>query len=177
MSVTINGTTGVSLVQNGVLTDANMPSGSVIQVVSYEWAGTGSYNTNNATVATGLTASITPTSAANKIIVFGRIASAGSNAYEGGGFTLYRNSTSLNTATGGGTFNISLPAISPYSLGLTYDMLVVPFSFVDTPASTSSTTYTIYAFGVTGAYNVLINMGRNGSGHATSQITLMEVVA
>jgi len=31
MAVTIDGTTGVSLVQDGVITDANLPAGSVIQ--------------------------------------------------------------------------------------------------------------------------------------------------
>ena len=76
MSLELNGTTGVSLVQDGVLTDANMPAGSVLQMVNFQ---TGTYASGTTTVPIDntimqntegneyMSLAITPTSATSKL--------------------------------------------------------------------------------------------------------------
>lgn len=78
MALTLDGTTGVSNIQDGVITSADfaatgaLPTGSVLQVVR----GTYSVSTAISTDAyadTGLTATITPKSASSRILALGNI--------------------------------------------------------------------------------------------------------
>jgi hypothetical protein len=71
MALELNGTTGVSLVQNGVLTDANLPAGSVLQMVATDLATTTISDSNTGTGATvwGST-TITPLASGNYILAF-----------------------------------------------------------------------------------------------------------
>jgi hypothetical protein len=152
-----------------------LPSGTVKQVVTYEYTAVANMYTNNASVASGLAASITPSSSSSRIVVLGRISASGTQGFVGAGFVLYRNSTPLNNATGGSTLNASMSAWNPKNLGNAYDMVSIPISYVDSPSTTSSTTYTIYGIGCPGANNLLMNQGENGAVRATSQIILMEI--
>jgi hypothetical protein len=69
MPLQLNGTTGVSLVQNGVITDANLPAGSVLQMVEGTMAAdTGLTSTSSTFIDVGLSASITPAASGNKIV-------------------------------------------------------------------------------------------------------------
>jgi hypothetical protein len=81
MALELNGTTGVSLVQDGVIATADLadgavtaakigslPAGSVLQVVEGSTTTVASYG-NTTYVTTNLSASITPTSASSKILV------------------------------------------------------------------------------------------------------------
>ena len=65
MAVTIDGTTGVSAVQAGAVTTSDLPAGTVLQVVNATYA-TQVTIASTSFSATGLTASITPTSATSK---------------------------------------------------------------------------------------------------------------
>lgn len=157
MSVTINGTTGVSLVQNGVLTDANMPAGSVIQVVQGN-ATTESSFTSTSFISTTTTASITPSSATSKILVIAYISiQAGSSGIVS--HTIFRNSTDLGN--GGSGFGRWFVAGSDVSVCMAY---------LDSPATTSSTTYDIRVktSAATAYYNV---------NNSKSSIILMEIAA
>lgn len=163
---------------------STMPAGTVLQVVSYEWTGVGSYNTNNTNVATSIAATITPSTTSSRVMILGRIAAQGNAGFQGGGFTIYRNSTNLNNATGGSASNGSQmmqfwsPSFGQAPVGNAqniYDMQQVPMAYVDSPATTSATTYTVYATGVPGANNVLINQANASNNRATSQIILMEI--
>ena len=163
---------------------STMPAGTVLQVVSYEWTGVGSYNTNNTNVATSLAATITPSTTSSRVMILGRIAAQGNSGYQGGGFTIYRNSTNLNNATGGSMSNGSQmmqfwnPSYAQAPIGNAqniYDMQQIPMAYVDSPATTSATTYTVYATGVPGANNVLVNQANASNNRATSQIILMEI--
>jgi hypothetical protein len=140
MAVTIDGTTGVSLVQDGVITDANLPAGSVLQVVSAT-DSTEVSTTSTSYQTTSVSASITPTSTSSTILVLCTVcaenAGSGSNA-DFLGFALYRDSTQVfqlnedarldtrHSGTGGPTINNAYPLI-----------------FEDSPASTSAISYNI----------------------------------
>ena len=115
----------------GTLPDANAPSGSVLQVVQ------GTYTTQQSTtstsyVASSITASITPSSSSNKVLVevsLNGVASGGATYY-----TIYRDSTNLGSGTN------SCLAITTYVASDNS----ISMRFLDSPATTSSTTYTVY---------------------------------
>jgi len=141
------------------ITTGSMPVGSVIQVVSYT-NSTGFSTTSGADTDTGLTLSITPTSSTSKILV---IITAYVRATVGGGncyiySKLKRNSTALTDGYAAmGNFNST-------------DIRGVDaINYLDSPATTSSTTYK-YTLNSQFASTVYMN-----SSTTPSTITLMEI--
>ena len=161
MALELNGTTGVSLVQDGVITDANLPAGSVLQVVNATTT-TQVTTTSTSHVSTGFSVSITPTSASSKILIIGtatlRLPSGGNNYQH----TIFRGVTNLAPNSDRG-FIQARDAGGSLSDG-TYTAM-----YLDSPSTTSSTTYTWYhrsEGGVTATFVV------DGS---YAQLTLMEI--
>lgn len=143
---------------SGAITAAAMPAGSVLQVV--QGTSTASFSTSSTSyVTTGVSASITPSSSSNKILVF--VNGGGLDTWQSSDNTvyaaLYRGASSLGFTD---VFGYSSRTIAPLS-----------FSYLDSPATTSSTTYTIYLKSG-GAYTVYMN-----SRNETVSITLMEIAA
>ena len=133
MAISTIDATGLS--QSQIVSAINMPTGTVIQVVQ----GTTSSpigSTTAVNVATNLTASITPQFSTSRILVSGMIWVSASLSTTQPVITLYRNGSSA-TSTGYGFGNI-------YSTAGGYSEAVIPFSYLDSPASTSSLTYTLY---------------------------------
>ena len=156
MAVVIDGTTGVSAVQAGAVTTSDLPAGSVLQVVSV--TTTLSFSSTSGTFASiGLAASITPTSATSKILVLASYTTDSQVSNLLFASALYRNASAVLT------FN------TQYSASGGYLATTPSINFLDSPATTSSTTYTVY--------------GRIGAGAGTiscvqpSTITLMEMAA
>jgi len=119
----------------GTIAAARLPAGSVLQVVAATFS-TSTSTTSTSFVATGLTASITPTSATSKIF----IATDGAADTNGNGeqvtFTIFRNSTNIAPAGVSGMTNIF--ATSSRVIGS------VSMVFLDSPSTTSATTYAAY---------------------------------
>ena len=152
--------------------------GHVIQVVSgtLTSAATG---TGTSIVDTGLTATITPTSTSSKIYVNGYI-TLGTQSF----FVycwLVRGSTQIFKADAAGSRPRTTFAAPPYAGGNEiYAVEAMPFQYLDSPSTTSATTYKIqirqYS---TGAWYV--NRSHNDRDNAdyeprgTSVITLMEI--
>ena len=147
----------------GTIAAAALPAGSVLQVVS------ASYNTANSTssasyVTTNLTASITPRSASNKILVIATLPTAlGSSTYQITA-TIYRGAT--NIALSGGSPNGFGASYSPSAGTLHANLSML---FLDSPATTSSTTYTIYYASTNGGSVTTFQNNETGT------ITLMEI--
>ena len=141
-------------------------TGSVLQVVQ------GSYNpvvsTSSASyVTTNLTVSITPSSASNKILVLvSAVASiSGSQGINSSGlFTIYRNSTQVSG-------DETLRSYNYGASGGVYMNIPIFLSYLDSPATTSSTAYTLY-MKTSASTATYIN---NDAG--TSYITVMEIAA
>jgi hypothetical protein len=116
----------------------------------------------------GLSVTITPTSATSKIFIvssFGTIASSGSSSlYFTGYVQLLRASTSLQNAFVGGYYpsggGVNTAAYTPYSI-----------QYVDSPATTSATTYKMQINNVVGA----ATFGANPGGQSV-QISAMEIL-
>ena len=152
MALILSGDTGVPA--------SGMPTGSVIQTVTGTSSTTPS-TTGGTYVASGITASITPQFSNSKILVV----SSWWQSVSGNGVTiactLYRNSTDLGNPSFGFTAQYM-----PSTSGETTASL----NYLDSPATTSATTYTIYFKRIDNAGTVYC-----GSTGRTSTITLLEI--
>jgi len=170
MTVTIDGTTGVSLVQDGVITDANLPAGSVLQVVQGS-TSTSSSNTTASFADTGLSASITPSSTSSKILIIvdqHAIMERRGDQNIGMGYRILRDST----VVAGGETNSELyfsDANGNTNLDIYQRQNRV---YLDSPSTTSAITYKTQ-----GRPDQTANGGKAGFniGGITSYITLMEI--
>jgi hypothetical protein len=136
----------------------------VLQVVQGTYTGQVS-TTSTSFVTTNLTASITPSSSSNKILVTvsaGDCYSTTTNKVMR--TTIYRNSTNLATAGTTPCFGNGYSSAG----GVT---TVHSYSYLDSPATTSSTAYTVYMCAETSGG---ANFNQNGT---TSYIQLMEISA
>jgi hypothetical protein len=136
-----------------------------IQIVQGSTTSSVSVTTNTLT-SSGLTATITPSNTANKILVtatFGCYCQTSAQMW----FTIYRNSTNL--ATGASGFGW----IYAGSTGMGSAQSVV---YLDSPSTTSATTYTIYIANsniATGIFNNPTGIGSPNTQQAL--ITLQEI--
>ena len=144
-----------------VIPKAALPAGSVLQVVNATFAT--QISTSSATYSdTGLTASITPTSATSKIMCFVNMVGTGKDSGNGWvSFRLLRDATSI--------------IIFEYQAGYTASSAAngsgaCSTCFLDSPATTSATTYKVQYSNPPGAGNAYAQLG-----NSTSTITLMEI--
>jgi hypothetical protein len=163
----VAGTTVLTLptTSGTVLTDTSPKAGNVIQVVNASY-GTIT-NTSSATyVTSGLTASITPTSSSNKILILVSFPCTTNDTARQLTYTLYKNNTTNLAPNNGGQLGY----------GQLYNNVgnlqgVGSLNVLDSPATTSSTTYTVY-FASTNSG--IVTMFHNS---LTGTITLMEIAA
>ena len=174
----VAGTTVLDLpaVSGTILTTTSPKAGNVIQVVSV--ATTSVASTQGETyVDSGLSATITPTSATSKILVLVTqsvyVYRTGSNNQARAGVRLMRNSTAILTPSTDGTGPIS-PYLEVGNSNGIYFNYMYPITYLDSPATTSATTYKTQGRIVTATNNNTI-VFQDSSGAST--ITLMEIAA
>jgi hypothetical protein len=171
MSTIINGTSSAitfpdSSVQNtsaivsGYVPYANLPAGSVLQVVSANYS-TAVTTTSTTPVTTNLAISITPKFATSKIFATVNLGGTGVAGNSVGIFYIYRNASAISTFHDNFYHNTTMEFFAPVSM-----------SVLDSPATTSSTTYTVYFASGSGTQ---VNM--NANSRSNSIITLMEIAA
>ena len=159
---------------SGVLTNCTgvvsgaLPAGSVLQVVNGTYA-TQTTSSTNVYITTGLTASITPRSTSSKILVFANIVGIfKSNSFTttGIGLRLYRGASSIIGFEDIAGYTGTTLSNSPGSCSTTY---------LDSPATISATTYTVYFASTLNTSNVTVQNFLNAQANSTSTITLMEI--
>jgi hypothetical protein len=170
-----NATFAGTLTATGKLVASSMPTGSVLQVVST--IKTNTFTTSSASLVdvTGLSVSITPTSASSKILVLVNVRGTSSNgtAHAGdAGIVLVRNSTNIAVSTGGSFYNW-MGQLSGRNIGSTAVQASASVAFLDSPATTSSITYKIQ--GLTAGGTLFINRDEDGGNGSVSTITVMEI--
>ena len=177
MALELHGTTGVDLIQDGTVVTADLASGAItssvlptgtpLQVVSVHKSDTFSYYGTTFLDVTGLSLSITPSSTSSKILVTGQILLGSST-----GFTyirLVRDSTAINIGDAASN-RPRITAQFPYdSAEGQYGVVGTPIMYLDSPSTTSATTYTLEFLKYDGD-----TFYGFGSAKGTS-ITLMEV--
>lgn len=182
LGVPSDSTVSTAKIVDGAVTSAKLASGTggkVLQVV--QTVKTDTFSTSSATFTdvTGLSVSITPSSASNKILVLGSV--TGSVTSSGSGHLRYvRGSTAIGIGDAsssrsqdsvGGIDNGESPADSALSSS---------FVFLDSPATTSSTTYKAQIHQGDGGGTIFINRSTNdgndnNNGRYASTITVMEI--
>ena len=149
--------------------------GKVLQVVST--VKTDTFSTASATMVevTGLSASITPSSTSNKILVLADVAFGSSNL---GFYQLRRGGSEIAPAITASGYESSW-GFYPGSDSIELQ----PIIYLDSPSSVSSLTYSIYCRARSTSFVTCVNKsgndasGQNYSLRGASYITLMEIVA
>lgn len=167
----------------GKLLTANMPSGTVLQVASTVKADTFTTTSATFTDVTGLSVAITPTSTASKILVAvstNAVVVSGTSAAFGALLNVLRGSTNLINPTSPGSRQRAISKTNNQGLNSAgYYSTPVNFTFLDSPATTASTTYKVQAAS-TGATTLYLNRLSSDDDNANgvrfvSTITVMEI--
>jgi hypothetical protein len=166
-----------STILNKVNTN-QLPAGAVLQVVSTTKTDTFTTTSSSFTALTGLTASITPGSSSNKILVFIQLSYSLPNGEGFGHFKLSGGNT--GTYIGDTASNRVRAVFGGNVFSNTHNALVSgSLQFLDSPATTASTTY---GLDVRQATDGEVNINKSAFdadsvAHArgASTITLMEV--
>ena len=160
------------------LNDSFAAVAKILQVVST--VKTDTFNTTSATFVdvTGLSVAITPSSATNKVLIIAQIANA---IQAGSGFFKLSGG---NTATyiGDAASSRVQSVYGGYGDALADYLGSFSIVFLDSPATTSATTYKIQAQAATTGANVYVNRstgdGNTGNyARGASSITVLEVAA
>lgn len=168
MPIAINGSGSIT----GVTDFDNSSVGRILQVVST--TKTDSFDTSSTSFVdvTGLSVSITPASTDNKILVLVHMMVGANWWSEIPGINLVRDSTNICQSTGGSTYNATAIPVNYADGAPNSSDMINPQSivFLDSPATTSSTTYKIQV------EQMAVNRKKSGaSTGGTSTITVMEV--
>jgi len=151
MPLILSGDTGVPA--------SGMPTGSVIQTVQTTTA-TQTQSTNSTFIDTALTASITPQFSTSKILIIAYLGQCGKTANDTQlNLRIQRSSTTVFSAA---ALNQNAAALLTSNITLTY---------LDSPATTSSTTYMVQMANRDNSGTVTFN------NNSTATITLMEIKA
>jgi len=166
-TLTLPDEAGTIITTAGVPASA-MPAGSVLQVVQSVWT-TRVSTTSTSFVTTGHTASITPSSSSNKILI----------SLSGGGW--YNNNVvnkNLHTTIYRDAINLEPTAGAGFEVNYCNAYFAMPHSIVylDSPSTTSATTYTIYFKAESGGTSVYTQFANTTPGIPVT-LTLMEIAA
>jgi hypothetical protein len=154
-------------------------TGSILQVVSATKTDTFSTTSTSPVDVTGLSLSITPSSTSSKIFITGSVCwGEDSSVPYLVGFLLVRNSTSICIADAAGSR--SRWTFGGQGVYSTDNTVFAPLNFLDSPATTSATTYKVQVQAES-PRTVWINRGGESDGDTavtgrfTSTITVMEI--
>lgn len=170
---------------NSIVPVGGLPSGAnggIIQVVSTQKSDVFTWSSNGDVAITGMSVAITPSSNSNKVLITVQIGASGmyNDAFPMF-FQLYKGGSAISGAKGSGSAGASDPVkCASYSKNYAYYTgTSTSFSFIDSPATTSATTYALYAqrhtSGGTGYFNATGRQINERYAEAISTITAMEV--
>ena len=199
MSVTLNASTASGLIatsdtsgqielQSNGVTKATISSsgfsypGGVLQVVSTTKTDTFTTSSTSDVAITGLSATITPTSATSKILILVNIGVSGTTGADYGiFFSLYKSASVITGAVGTAAGSRKVCSFASRNSNDTrYQSSSITYQ--DSPASTSSLTYACYMSMEAGGSTACINRSGNDTNSTSfprtiSSITVMEIAA
>ena len=174
----------IPLAQIPQLTGVKLPTGSVLQVI--QAVKTDTFSSSSATFGdvTGLTVSITPTSSSNKILISG-VMQTSSLSNDMWKMRIAKNGTAIfvgDTVAGATSALSQFYYYSASNVG-NYSTFPVSVYYVDSPATTSSVTYSWQIRTQSDGNTVWVNRNSDQSGNSTqnfygaSSIIVMEIAA
>jgi hypothetical protein len=155
-------------------------SGQVpVQVKSTSKTDTFSSNSTSFTDITGLSVSITPTNSANKILVFVNM-SCGMSSDFVFNTRLMRNATAIDIGDAAGSRTRASTGGYQGGTSITFQVIPQNIVFLDSPATTSSTTYSVQIASENTGGTVFVNRTSNDGDNASrgrfaATITVMEI--
>jgi hypothetical protein len=158
--------TADSTAATGLKWAAPAAAGKVLQVVNAIYS-TPTTSTSSTFADTGLTATITPTSATSKVMVFVTIPVYKDFTNTAGEFKVFRAATEITRLANVG-YNASTNGI---------DVGTTSINYLDSPATTSATIYKVQFASAANSNRIVINREFTTSGDNRSSITLMEIGA
>jgi hypothetical protein len=162
---------------SGVLSFSTPSGGKVLQVVQTVKTDTFSSTTGSFTDVTGLSVSITPSSASNKILVLSDIHYATNSDAGFAFFKLVRASTDIYLGdTAGSRIRASAGGASGSSTTTEQASII----FLDSPSTTSATTYKIQVYNQNTSHAIFVNRTFTDTDNTSylrtaSSITVMEI--
>jgi hypothetical protein len=178
-------TSGNVLTSASSVAASQLPTGSVLQVVEASYKTAVTFNVGTTYTTTGVTASITPSSTSNKVLVMVKLDMGSSNggSEEGAQARLYRNGSDIADARGDNSSSrVGAFITHPCFSGDGNAFLTHYGQYLDSPSSTSSVEYRIYIknFDTSGTYPVYLNRSHTDTDTASTprgvcRITLMEI--
>jgi len=152
--------------------------GKVLQVKSATKTDTQSSTSQTFADVTGMSVSITPSSTSSKILAFGYCNAAYQNALSKVGIQLVRDTTNILIGDASG----SRTRLTGFAYVASSNLAPVPlaFNFLDSPSTTSATTYKIQFARLDPQGTVYVNRSTTDSnsvitGRTASTITVMEI--
>ena len=164
---------GATVVNSGTAT--GFGGGKINQIVQTTKADVYSQTANSWTDITDVTVDITPTATDSKILVLASLCTSKETGGGNGSFRLVRDSTVIGAGTAGTSYN---------GFGMTDQgvdgntMSSQNVQIVDSPATTSATTYKCQCNNITTSHSTYINRRAGGTTYGGfSSITVMEILA
>ena len=157
--------------------------GHVIQVVSVIEDGVGNYTaaTQGAVTSAVISASITPTSSSSKILVTGHINGSAESKAHAWWIILQRGGSAIGTGASAGNRRLCHSGFSQYLNNYAESLGHGTLNYLDSPATTSTTTYTV-VLGHNSGGSQQFNLNRtqidgdnNDRPRSASVLTLMEI--
>ena len=164
---------------NATILTTDTSVGKILQVVSTNKTDAFSTSSSSFVDATGMSVSITPSAATSKIfiVISCHLGGAGSSYF---GLNLLRGSTVVTQGTHG-SGSMTNSSFGDY-IESSNIQTQASFNFLDSPNTTSATTYKLQMASVYNGYTIYLNRTHNNVNasytvNATSTITAMEVAA
>ncbi len=140
---------------------------------------------DDADASTSFLVTITPSASSSKILVFGHIQCTHASNYGGFGIWFTREisggaTTEIATGTGGTNAQNNFHSQTMNTYGATSSegaSAPAPFSFVDSPSTTSATTYRLQMRGVAGTANMRVGGSTTTGQKFITPFTAMEILA
>ena len=164
----------------------DLPTGSVLQVVNTVKTDTFSTSSLSFVAVTGLSASITPSSTSSKILIAVNVHFSGNTGLASTNLALAKGGSVLTAYTGDASGNRPRVAIHSFAgdgaaSGTDNELYNGSVQVLDSPATTSATTYSVMMKSSSSSYTNHVNRtisNRNTSNYeplTISTITLMEI--
>jgi len=181
MPTIIDGSLGITFpVTAGSASAVQASSGRVLQVISVIKQDTFSTTSTSYVDVTGLTVSITPSSSSSKILVLFQINGSQNVGAGRASVKLLRDSTVIDAGSASGSRTPALGGFS--SSDVSIPSAPVSGNYLDSPSTTSSTTYKVQIAMTAGSGSAYINQTQQDADSSNqirmaSTITVMEVAA
>jgi hypothetical protein len=173
-TLTLPSSTGTLALSGASVTYSQLPAGTVLQTVTSQLsAQTGTTTTSTSFVTTGHTLTITPKFSTSKILLILSSYCGQSKSSDGGAITFYRNGS--NVLSGSGNQVLAGSRTDANTTGTTFTLAT---SWVDSPATTSATTYTVYMLTNASANTFTYACANGGLVNGSSaSLTALEIAA